>query len=256
MVQDILNDLESDEVNSIDDTVEATQVAQIIKTCYFEMMSNRDWPHLKRLMALAHSADPERPTHLILPEQIKELTYFAYESARNLPIGLNIDSNAATEVEYDMRQVKYLFPDAFLRLCSNRNKNTPNVRTVTDFGGTRLVIGTDSPPSFWTSFDDKYLVCDSFDSQRDDALQAHKTQAMAVIIPQWRPMDEFVPDLPVDAFAALLAEAKSTAFFTIKQMMNDKAEQKAVRQQRWLSRKAGRAHNGVRYANYGRRSAK
>ena len=34
MVQDILNDMDGDEVNSISDTVEAEQVAQIIKTTY------------------------------------------------------------------------------------------------------------------------------------------------------------------------------------------------------------------------------
>ena len=34
LVQDVLNDLDSDEVNHIDDTIEAQQVAQIIKTSY------------------------------------------------------------------------------------------------------------------------------------------------------------------------------------------------------------------------------
>ena len=33
MVQDVLNDLDSDEVNDIDDTIEAQQIAQIIKSC-------------------------------------------------------------------------------------------------------------------------------------------------------------------------------------------------------------------------------
>ena len=33
MTQDILSAIDADEVNSIDDTVEATQVATIIKNC-------------------------------------------------------------------------------------------------------------------------------------------------------------------------------------------------------------------------------
>lgn len=245
MVQDILNDLESDEVNSIDDTFEAAQVAQIIKTCYFEWMSNREWQHLKRLIPLSHSGTPDRPTHILLPENIKELTYFAY------------DANKFPDTpRYEMQEVRYLFPDEFLRRTTSRGQDTQNVRTITDFGGTKLVIRTNGPPTVWTSFDDKYLVCDSYNMEVDDALKASKTQAMGVIMPQWTHTDNAVPDLPAEAFAGLLAEAKSTAFFSLKQMVNEKAEAKAQRQQRWLSRKNGRAHNGVRYPNYGRRSSK
>ena len=35
-------------------------------------------------------------------------------------------------------------------------------------------------------------------------------------------------------------------------MANQKAEQKAARQQRWLSRKAWRIEGGIEYENYGR----
>jgi hypothetical protein len=71
--------------------------------------------------------------------------------------------------------------------------------------------------------------------------------------PKWVHMDDAIPDLPEEAFAALEEEAKSTAFVAIKQMANQKAEQKAARQNRWLSRKAWRAHGGIQYENYGRK---
>lgn len=245
IVQDILNDLESDEVNSIDDTAEAAQVAQIVKSCYMEWMSNREWSHLKRLIPLSHSGTPEKPTHILLPENIKELTYFAYESTR-----------VEGTDEYSMNEVRYLYPDEFLRRVNSRGLHTQNVQTVTDFSGTKFVVRTNAAPSVWTSFDDKYLVCDSYDSSLDDALKASKIQAMAVVMPKWVHEDDAVPDLPAEAFAGLLAEAKSTAFFSLKQMVNEKAEQKAARQQRWLSRKNGRTGNKQRYPNYGRRSPK
>jgi hypothetical protein len=62
MTQDILNDMDSDEVNSISDTVEAQQVANIIKTCYNEMISNRDWPHLRKLVQLDSLQTLRSPT--------------------------------------------------------------------------------------------------------------------------------------------------------------------------------------------------
>jgi hypothetical protein len=68
----------------------------------------------------------------------------------------------------------------------------------------------------------------------------------------------FTPDLPSEAFSALLAEAKSTCFARIKQMPDakaeqQKAEQQAARQQRWLSRKAWKAKGGIKYPDFGKR---
>jgi hypothetical protein len=74
--------------------------------------------------------------------------------------------------------------------------------------------------------------------------------------PTWSHVDNAVPNLPEEAFPALVEEAKSTAFLALKQTANQKAEQKASRQQRWLSRKAWSAHGGIRYDDYGRKSRK
>lgn len=240
MVRDILNDMDSDDVNSITDTVEAMQVAQIIKSCYFEMMANRNWPHMKKLIQVEASGTLERPTHLKLPTNVKELEFFKYDKN---------DSSDPTKVEY--REVHYRHPDQFLRITSTIN-SSPNTRQIIDFGGTPVIIKTNQPPSYWTSFDDTHIVCDSYESSVDDTLKKSKTQCLVYLNPEWVHMDHAIPEMPAEAFPALLAEAKSTAFISLKQMANEKAEQKAIRQQRWLSRKAWRAKGGVRYDNYGR----
>lgn len=43
-VQDILSSMDSDEVNSISDTVESMQVATILKNCYEELVANIELP--------------------------------------------------------------------------------------------------------------------------------------------------------------------------------------------------------------------
>ena len=73
LVQDIMNDLEGDEIASITETVESTQVAQIVKTCYMEMMANRNWPHMKQLFRCTEAADSTTPTFLTIPTDIKEV---------------------------------------------------------------------------------------------------------------------------------------------------------------------------------------
>jgi hypothetical protein len=87
----------------------------------------------------------------------------------------------------------------------------------------------------------------------DDTIQNSKIQAMGYVIPGWIMEDDFIPDLPDEAFTALLEEAKSRAAFKLKQTADQKAEQEAGRQNRWLSRKAWRVAGGVKYKDYGRR---
>lgn len=231
MVQNILNEMDSDEVNSINDTVESQQVANIIKSCYNEMISNRNWPHLKKLVQLDSLSDIEKPNYLKLPKGMKEMIY----------------------LQYNGKDVKYKYPEDYLRYVSLRKAENDNVVEVTDFSGVKLLVWNNAAPAFWTSFDDEHVVMDSYDSTVDDTLQASKTLVLAYIEPAWEHTDEAIPNLPEEAFAALEEEAKSTAFITVKQMANQKAEQKAARQNRWLSRKAWRANGGVQYETYGRK---
>lgn len=244
MTRDILNDLDADEVNSIDDTTEAQQVANIIKQCYEEMVTNRNWPHTRKLIQLEASGSLDRPNYLRLPDRLKELEDFRY------------DKRTQTDTKVRLQPVKYLEPDEFLRVIANRNSDNTNVSQIQDFSGSTLLIYNDKPPQYWTSFDDTYLVTDAYDSAVDDTLKSSKTQCLAYIDPEWVHEDDAIPDLPTDAFAALQEEAKSVAFVTLKQMANQKAEQKSQRQNRWLSRKAWRASGGVRYENYGRKGRK
>lgn len=241
IVQIILNDLDSDEVNSIDDTVESQQVALIVRTCYEEMMSNRNWPHLKKLIQLEHIGDIAKPTYLVLPERIKELSQFKYEKQK---------ADADNVV---LQDVMYLYPDEFLAVTQNRNSANDNVDTIVDFSGTKILVFNNFAPTYWTSFDEVHIVCDSFDKEVDDTLKKAKTQAFAIMDPIWVHTDSAIPDLPTEAFSALVHESMSTAFMSVKQMANQKAEQKAGRQNRWLSRKAWQAKGGVRYADFGRK---
>ena len=83
MVQDILNDLNSDPVNSINDTPEALQVAQILQTTYYNLISNRNWPQEKRTFALDSLGDSAKPNYLKLPTGCKELISLNYDQKKS-----------------------------------------------------------------------------------------------------------------------------------------------------------------------------
>lgn len=245
IVQDILSDMNSDEVNSINDTVESLQVAQIVKSTYFLMCSNRDWGDQKSLRTLDHIGDLAKPTYFHIPANLKKLEYLSY----------NVRKEETGPLD-EYRKLHYKYPDQFLQICNTRPRDNQNFVEIQDFGGSKLYIKNNSAPMYWTSFDDKFIVCDAYDAEIDSTLVAAKTQALVVTMPTWETTDEFVPHLPIEGYAALQAEAKSTAFLVLRQMENAKAESASQKQQRWLARHNSTTQNGVRYQTYGRRRQK
>lgn len=244
MVQEILSDIDSDEVESIFDTVEAEQVATILKSTYYAMMNNRDWPHLRKSVQLNGLGNPDQPTHMKIAEEVKELCFIKY----------NKEKNNATKKDYG--DVTYLQPDHFLHKTNQEDSSSSDVRVVTDTGGIELLIRKDRAPTYYTSFNDENLVFDSYDEEVDTTLQKSKVQAMAYVIPTWSPTDDFTPDLPEHAFTALVEEAKSKAALRLAQKADEKAEQEAGRQNRWLARQARRINGGIQYPDYGRAGRK
>ncbi len=244
LVQDILSDMDSDEVNGINDTVESAQVAQIVRATYEAMLSNRDWPHLKRGVNLTPFSDPAFPTHVTVPDNIKRL------------ISINYNKIRVGETRKNYQPVDWVDPDDFLRMTNAEDSTSAKVDVITDPSGIELLIRNDKAPTKFTSFDDKTLVFNSYDSSVDSSIQSSKIQARAYVFPTWSHVNSFVPDLPAEAFTALLEEAKSRAMIKLKQVSDPKAEQEARRQQSWLSRNDWVVNGGIKYPNYGRKSRK
>lgn len=244
LVQDILSDSDGDVVNSINDTVESEQVARIVRSTYEAMMTNRNWPHLNKLISLVPSSDSSKPTHLYLPENCKNLLSLRYDKQ-------NVNSGRK-----QYQPVKWVEPDDFLRLTNQEDNTQAQVVTVVDDSGIELFIRNDRAPSKFTSFDNRALVFDAYDSSIEQTLQESKVQARGEVYPVWIHEDSFVPDLPAEAFPALYEEALSTSSLRIRQVQDVKAEQESARQQRWLSRNVNRLEHGVKYPNYGRKGRK
>lgn len=241
MTQDILSSMDSDEVNSIDDTVESMQVAQVIKTTFFEIINSRDWPHLRKLLTL-NAVGATRPTHFYLPPLTQKIYMLMYNKA------------TADDTRIRTQEVKWLENEDFLRMLSLRDSSSDTVETIFDIDTSRkLLILNDHAPTYWTSFNDSYVVMDSYDSEVDSTLQESKLMCLGYVEPSWEHIDSFIPDLPSKSFPYFLSEAKSTCFYSIKQMPNEKEELKSRSQRARLSVDAWRQNGEMKYASYGRK---
>lgn len=241
MTQDILSDMDSDNVNSISDTIESLQVAQIIETTYYELLNNRYWPHSADLIRLEASGTASRPTHMKIPDVVTVIHWIKY------------DKRESVADKKKLLPVEYIEPVKFVEYIYTRDSEDATVQSVTDPSNIVLLIKNDRAPTYWTSFDDEWVVMDSFNSDIDSTLQSSKTVAHGEKEPTWTTDDSFVPDLPVHAFPMLLAEAKSVCFSTLKQAANPKAEQQSSRQRRYLALNKSKVTEGFSYPNYGRK---
>lgn len=241
LTQDILSDMESDDVNSINDTVEALQVAQILKSTYFNITDGKDWPFLFELFKLNASGDTAKPNYMSIPDTIMDVKWVKYNT---IELG-------GTRDKYT--EIRYKTPEDFVNFVNFRDSSSSTITSVTDFSGIPLSIYNERPPVFFTSFDDNYLVFDAYDSGVDTTLQNSKSQAYGRRNITFTIDDDYTPDLPVQMFSYLLNEAKSTCFLILKQMSNQKAEQHSISQRRRMSQQANKLVKGITYPNYGRK---
>ena len=94
-----------------------------------------------------------------------------------------------------------------------------------DFEGVTLKIDDTTAPTYWTSFDDTYIVLDSFNSDVDSTLMQSKSQAFVQLESQFELADDSIPDLPSRLFPTLLSKAKARCFVAFKQVSNIKEDQ-------------------------------
>lgn len=240
IVQDILNDMDSDEVNSINDTVEALQVAQIIQTTYEDITTHRDWPHLHIITNLTASSDADKPTHMTVNTAVMYVEWVKYNVRK------------ATDTKDTFIDMTWMEPKDFVDMLNTRNSSADNIKSVTDDNGVTLLILDDTAPAYYTSFDDETLVLDAYDTEVDTTLQGSKSQIGIYKEAAFSLTDAFIPDLPSKAFPYLVAEAKSVAFNALKQAVNQKEEQRSRRQRTYLAREKWRNNGATKAPSYGR----
>jgi len=240
IVQDVLNDIDSDEVNSISDTVEATQIANVCRSVYYDVITTVDLPEHTELMAVSGLSDSSRPNYMDANSvtEIKELRYNVSET-----IG---------ELEYKL--IDYVSPDEFIQKIVTRDTSQTEVIVVTDpTNGIKLPIINNKMPDYYTSFDDRYLCFDSYDSSVDNTLQTSKVMVLGVKLPSFTVTDSAVPDMDDTIFPYYLAEVKSRCFSMFKGGPDAKVEQFA-RKHRYFQRNNRWKTGEQRVLNdYGRR---
>jgi hypothetical protein len=221
MVQEILSSMDSDEVNSISDTVESMQVATLIRGVYYDIATDIGLPEHETLFELNASGDPAKPCLMTVPTNVVTMRNLKY------------DNKLDTDTYSDWQEVKFLPFEEFLKWVEIfRTYDSGVGEQIVSFNGESFPImyKSDAFPQFYTTADDNQILFDSYNSDIDTTLVKNKTMCMGNVYPTFTLEDAFAPDLDPSQFALLRNKSKYRAFNELKQQENKEAGAEARRQ--------------------------
>lgn len=221
IVQLILSSMDSDEVSSITDTVEAYQVAAIAKSVFYDMATDLNLPEHHGLFQLVASGDNNLPCLMTVPSTVCNVGTISY----------NVEEDGANHPNW--KELTYVPLDEFVRMQNALRELTSDIveMDVPSNGQTfGLLAWTDRHPTYFTSFNDGTLLFDAHKSLLDTTLQSTKTQCYGSLYPTFTLADSFAPMLDPSQFAYYVNKVKVRAFYELKQQENPEAAAEARKQ--------------------------
>jgi hypothetical protein len=200
VVQDIQSSMDAEESNDLNETEEALQIATVVRSVFDEFKTLGDWSSLKKVRQLESVGDTNKPTLLKIPEVIDSVENLRYESTK---LG---------ETNRVFKEVRYLETEDFLAKIYSRRTDSDNTIVFDTDEGIPITILTNIAPTYWTSFDDNIVVCDSHDSEVDATLIQAKTIIEAKESPLFSFSNDFKFDpMPSKMFPTFLARCRVKA---------------------------------------------
>jgi len=214
MVQEIASALQTEEVNSIDDTTESYSIALLVRSVYYDLAIELNLPEHEGLFELNASLDPLKPTLMTVPNNVSLLRNIKY------------NNQGADDLYSAYEDVVFMRFEDFLGMQRGYQGQDSLVGEMTfqnNGENFEVMYKTDKMPQWFTTMDDHTLIFDSYDSSLDTTLQKSKTMCMGVILPTFDLVDTFTPDLDPTQFSLLKNRAKVRAFAELKQVANNEA---------------------------------
>lgn len=244
--QIILSSMDSDEVNSISDSIESQQLGLILESVFYDIATDLDLPQFETLLELNASLDTSKPCLMTVPTSTARVSWIKYD-------------NAEVRDSYkDYKDVCFLPFREFIEKQLALREETADVgeMAVTLNGETHSVLfRTDRHPQYYTTVNQNQLLFDAYKSDVDSTLQKSKTMAMGWVYPLWQMEDDFIPPLEPQQFSYFINRAKTRAFNEIKQQANAESAQESRRQKIVLQKRKTTVNKGpaiFRAPRYGR----
>lgn len=249
LTQSILASMDSDEVNSITDTVESYDIALLLRDVYYDIAVELNLTSHENIFELTASGDADQPTLMYLPDNVQKLYWVKY------------NNQLSTETYSNYVEVEFKDFNLFSQAQNNLHTQTSDIGEMTitlneseeDF---EFLYRTDKMPQFYTHIGNDVLIFDSYDSDEDTTLTKAKTMCGGLLYPSFTLEDSFIPDLDASEFPYYRNKAKVRAFAEKKQVDNREALQEARTQKILIQKRKNKVDEGLaikQLPRYGRK---
>lgn len=219
MTQEILESMESDIVDSINDTAESTAVARMIRRTYWDLFGVLEAPESFALFKLEETS-ASTPILMTLPSNVMSVEWIKY----NREIPSNTDDVWTTIAYYEQED----FLASTLQLTESAENTVTFDYTFRD-DPIRVMYMNNAAPQWYTTFDQSTILFNSYDVTEDTYLKAAKTMCYGLVDETFQLTDTYVPPLNARQFPLLYNTAKAQCFAELKQAQNVTAEQRSRR---------------------------
>ena len=244
LVQQLGEAIGSDEIDTLDETIEASEIATILEQTVTEVISRKRWEFIKdRVRQLQlRSAGSTQLNTLAIPIDVTRVNCLKYRDTNN--------TNVTTFIT-----LEYMQPCEFLEFVQSRNSADSNITAIANDDGVLINVLTDNAPTKWTSFDEENITFDAYDASVGTG---NLIVDSVIIADRVSVIDYTDPDatlkVPERMETLIYNEALSTCAIRLRQTVDPKAERVARRQHISLRETEHITNKDTQERTYGRRS--
>lgn len=214
IVQRIAEFIDGETINSIHDTREAAQIANIVKETYQYLLQTREINTRDNIVHFDDVIQAEnKPNYLKYQDTVFEIFDLQYR---------DLDSGRYSHIQY-------LDPDVFLQKALSLDPTDESVSQVLDYSGITYYIKNNKQPQYYTSFDDIHICFDSYNKDVEDTVHDNNVIAQGRYMPEFKLEDDFVPNMAPQHFPLLLSKSKEVSGMELKEYANPLESDRAAK---------------------------
>lgn len=215
-VQRVLEKLNLDPVNSISDTEDSLLVSREAESTFYDLMTRAEWEEKIDLIEVNSLSNLNNPTALELDDDTHNITSLRY------------DVTTAEDDHKIIRELTWLEPEEFLKRSYHWNTANDEVTEVT-YRDVPLFVLNNKMPEYYTSFDNKTLILDSYHSDTEDTVVGNKTICYGKQVPSWSESDTFVIPIQDSLYPLYLSMLASACSIYMNSEVNQEDERRQAR---------------------------
>lgn len=215
-VQRVLEKLNLDPVNGISDTEDALLISREAESTFYDLMTRGEWKSKVDLIEVNSVSDLNSPTLLELGPEVHTIKSVRY------------DVTTPDDDHKVYRKLKWMEPEDFLEKSYRLNTSKDNVQE-TVYNDVPILVITDRQPEYYTSFDNKFLVLDSYDSEVESTLIGTKSIVYGESVPAWSEDDTFVIPVQDSIYPLYLSMLASACSLYMNSEVNQEDERRQAR---------------------------